>query len=623
MHRIQKAFRNTLIRIGRHLHGLRIIVQKAVPLRKHIPIDREYLMQIMSDESPMSRLLSESKSAIKDAESINTGKFRIFSTVPLNFGIEPDWHLAGNNHHFPMKPAPLIRRKNGQGYDVKTVWELSRFQFIPSLLEAEKRTCSTGYIRTAEKLLSDWILNNPRGFGVNWVSGMEVALRAVNILLFTARITTGNSGYNPDDYSTVLWEHVIEIYEMDLKTPGGKRHNHYLVSTVCMIVLSMAFKGSKPDELLTRACTALRHEIKKQFRYDGINFESSVNYHRFTLEALLFLFAVIDSLDGKTIPSCVRLLREDSEVIRRIEQAAYFVQLYDNKFAYAPDIGDRDDGRVFFYRDYFGWNPDDHSYIMEMYESVFGKKPDSHPDSAEKGIRIFSDSGIAILFNDNYATCLYSTPVDRLAGGHNHCDKCSLVLDIGGIPVLVESGTGSYTLDPKMRNRLRSTGAHNTIEIDNREQLIIDPAMVFAVPEPVETSIGIEMNNGETAVVAEHNGYCRLQGVGILQRCIIPVADELVVADTVEGSGEHRIILNYVLHPSIETRVEENKIGLFHRSGKLCSITTPDGMSFETCMVPYSDRYASVTETERISFTGTLKLPTLITHRIILTVNRV
>lgn len=53
--------------------------------------------------------------------------------------------------------------------------------------------------------------------------------------------------------------------------------------------------------------------------------------------------------------------------------------------------------------------------------------------------------------------------------GHAHCDMLSFELDLGGRPVVVDSGVHGYDGDP-FREYVRSTRAHNTVSIAGGEQ---------------------------------------------------------------------------------------------------------------------------------------------------------
>ena len=57
-------------------------------------------------------------------------------------------------------------------------------------------------------------------------------------------------------------------------------------------------------------------------------------------------------------------------------------------------------------------------------------------------------------------------------GGHAHADALSLTFSVGGVPLLIDPGTGCYTTDPALRDRLRSTALHNTLTLDDRPQSV-------------------------------------------------------------------------------------------------------------------------------------------------------
>ena len=57
-----------------------------------------------------------------------------------------------------------------------------------------------------------------------------------------------------------------------------------------------------------------------------------------------------------------------------------------------------------------------------------------------------------------------------LNGGHAHADALSVVLTRPRRPLLIDPGTGTYTMDPELRDRFRSSPLHNTLTLDGRSQ---------------------------------------------------------------------------------------------------------------------------------------------------------
>jgi hypothetical protein len=56
----------------------------------------------------------------------------------------------------------------------------------------------------------------------------------------------------------------------------------------------------------------------------------------------------------------------------------------------------------------------------------------------------------------------------RGRGGHGHVDALSFEARLGGRLVVPDSGTGTYTRDPGLRNRLRDGPAHTLVILDGR-----------------------------------------------------------------------------------------------------------------------------------------------------------
>ena len=95
--------------------------------------------------------------------------------------------------------------------------------------------------------------------------------------------------------------------------------------------------------------------------------------------------------------------------------------------------------------------------------------------------------------------------------GHAHCDTLSYELHVGGVPIVVDSGTFDY--EPgQFRHYLRSTAAHNTVRIDGQEQSEIwGQFRVARRARPVEAHLS-DWAGGRLVFSGEHDGYRRLPG---------------------------------------------------------------------------------------------------------------
>jgi hypothetical protein len=95
-------------------------------------------------------------------------------------------------------------------------------------------------------------------------------------------------------------------------------------------------------------------------------------------------------------------------------------------------------------------------------------------------------------------------PHGGLTAGHGHADALSIQLISGGRPILIDPGTFCYVCPE--RDRFRGTAAHNTLQVDGRDQA--QPKGPFAWTDLPETTVD-RWHTGETFdfFAGHHNGY--------------------------------------------------------------------------------------------------------------------
>ncbi len=129
--------------------------------------------------------------------------------------------------------------------------------------------------------------------------------------------------------------------------------------------------------------------------------------------------------------------------------------------------------------------------------------------------------------------------------GHGHCDALSYELDLGGRPIVVDSGVAGYQ-GHALREYVRSTRAHNTVAISGREQSEIWGAfrvgrMASVVRADVSVLPGKYRFDGS---VHHHHGVIHhrtLEWQGLV----------LTVRDTVEGYRSEESVVTWLhLHPT-------------------------------------------------------------------------
>jgi len=174
----------------------------------------------------------------------------------------------------------------------------------------------------------------------------------------------------------------------------------------------------------------------------------------------------------------------------------------------------------------------------------------------ESGTRVIVDAG---------------PPGPAYQPGHAHCDMLSFELDLGGRPVVVDSGVHGYDGDP-FREYARSTRAHNTVAIGDREQ-----HEVWATFRMARRGDVVSASSGESDGAWRFRGACRHyhDGTSRHERELVLRDEELRVADRVTGARGERLASWLHLHPDFE--VDEADDGLVARAPDLSITIRPFG----------------------------------------------
>jgi hypothetical protein len=261
------------------------------------------------------------------------------------------------------------------GRDVKVPWELARCHHLHPLASAYALTEDARYAREYRNQVLDFAATNPPRFGVNWRSGMDVAIRIANWLMAHDLLRTLGVSFD-DEFERVLrrsvYEHGRHIVE-NLDWDPDVRGNHYLSEVVGLLFVG-AYLTCMPqvDAWLAFAVQELVTEVEHQFGPDGAHFEASTSYHRLAAEMVAFGTALVFGLPPEKqralweydarlrqtgpglrpapLPS-YRLSNSDRSTpfppwyLERLERMAEFTLHLCKPTGQIPQIGDNDSGR--------------------------------------------------------------------------------------------------------------------------------------------------------------------------------------------------------------------------------------------------------------------------------------
>jgi hypothetical protein len=426
----------------------------------------------------------------------------------------------------------------GDGSDVKLPWELSRCQHLLVLGQAYRlapHVADDGVARArrgtwaaiARSHIDDWIRSNPRGMGVNWCCTMEVALRAVTWLA-TLGLFRGASEFDDAFLGRMLaslWAHGRHIRQ-NLETGAhGVTANHYLSDLLGLLAIASGLPELREAGGWERfARGAIEREMASQVHPDGADFERSIPYHRFVAEMFLHAALLAESRGRGFSPEfrerLARMLEFTATVLRPDHSVAQW--------------GDGDDGRFLPLDGYATREPHDHRHLLVLGGRFLGRD-DLIAAGAGAGVeatwllgpapaepagpaagrvsRAFPDVGYHVMRGRDLHAGFSSGRVgSRGMGSHSHNDLLSLVVWAGGVDWITDPGTGIYTSDPGLRNRLRATAAHATLQLGEREQNDLGSGSdgLFSMHERSEPRVlRWEARAAQATLVAQHRGFSR------------------------------------------------------------------------------------------------------------------
>ena len=380
----------------------------------------------------------------------------------------------------------------------------------------------------------DFIAYNPPRFGVNWVTSMDVGIRAANWL--TAYDLFIVYGYTfSDDFKRIftrsVYEHCLHIMN-NLEWSAELRGNHYLADCVGVLYCAAYLPCSpQTDAWLAFSIQEICAEILLQFLPDGGNFEASIPYHRLSLEMTLFAVSLILNLPedkmaalshydhtlvkGKPalLPSPLPLYSTpdnirakhaktplSTDIFSRLQKAISFSRTMIEFAEEIPQIGDNDSGRFMkltpeylLKNGIFTEKENSHTHLLGLASAIFTdlylhKFSNDFPletlytKSLNLPLRVevleqskdtehFSDFGLTVFKKSRYSCIIRAGSIGQKGkGGHAHNDQLSCCIAFDGIMLCTDPGTYLYTPLWQERNRFRSTAMHNTLAVESMEQ---------------------------------------------------------------------------------------------------------------------------------------------------------
>lgn len=510
---------------------------------------REELLKIRSKDEILNQ-----------AHEADLHRFAFFSENLLDFGEIINWNKDYKTGYEWQKKQynEISYAATPLGNDIKFPWEVSRFHWLAWFGEAFLVSGENRWAESFQREISDWIDENPLNIGVNWAMPMEVSIRALNWLLAYSFFKDADciSDEFWQKFLNSLWQHAqfLSFHLEYARHPG----NHLLADCLGLLALGKFFAKNRWFVLSQKI---LEQEMLREVYSDGVNYEKSTSYHRLTAEIFLIAAQITENFNQS--------FSEKYKV--RLEKMFEFIAAYSRPDGSAPMFGDADNGRIFRFRAdedfnnqsqilsagarFFGRSDfENHPFNSPPYQggvsegrggsdespalsedALFLMKqitksniarptsPQPYPKEREqkKSSPLGEDLGEVLQSTSHFAKggfVIHQSERHHLFvdvgdygmdgwGGHGHNDCLAFEFWANGVLIFTDSGTGVYTADREKRNALRSTKAHNTVEINSAEQAEFSALWRVKKDETAPKVLSIKDDERNFELIAEHSGY--------------------------------------------------------------------------------------------------------------------
>lgn len=247
---------------------------------------------------------------------------------------------------------------------------------------------------------------------------------------------------------------------------------NHLLENAFALVMTGTYLGDQ--KMTDHAYALLIEQLEEQILEDGGHFELSPMYHQ------LMLYRLLDVIN--MMRACSLGISQKSRIEKLARKMLGWMQQMTFSNGGFPLLNDAA----------YGIAPSPRE--ISEYASRLGITPDLHP---------LSLSGYRKWTGRNWEMFLdVGNPGPKYQPGHAHCDMLSFVLNVEGIQVFVDTGVSVYGEDSKIRQKERSTAAHNTVQIENLEQSEIWSD--FRMARKAKVSI---LEETSALLSAVHNGF--------------------------------------------------------------------------------------------------------------------
>ncbi len=458
---------------------------------------------------------------LRIADEIVNGWYRPFGgdKAPLTFNTGMD----GSQHW-----SAVGDQVNGR--DIKWLWEPARFSWAFDLAKAWLITKDDRYVGFFWQQFSEFISQNPVNSAPNWTSAQECAMSMIAWLMVyqVFKESPATTAEHTSQLTKAIWQHAARI-PSTLGYARSQNNNHLLSEALGLVIAGSLFSDKSPlaRGWLNLGLKEFNRAILKQVEADGTYSQHSANYHRMMLQ-LSLVYSGYTKKIGVEIPQ---------EVTDRLAVATHWLAAQlDPQSGRLPNLG-HNDGSLLLpmgtakFRDYrptlqaaglaFLDQPCLPAGPWDELALWLGSPYTSQDDAVQT---ISSPAVHAIRTSDKWAALRGVTFRGRPA----HADQLHLDVWWDGLNIAQDAGTFSYNDAPPWQNPFSSTLVHNTLSIDDQDQMLKASKFLWLHQAQAKWHSA----PSKDILMASHDGYRR---AGVIPQRIVTFVDaqQLEVVDQV------------------------------------------------------------------------------------------
>lgn len=418
---------------------------------------------------------------------LRKGQLSFFSGPLRNLGTDPNWlqnpdsgHVYDGSRHWT-----IVNDYSSEAGDIKFVWEKARFAYLYDVIRYDYHFGEDCAAYALEEILS-WINVNKVNCGPHYKCSQEISLRVLNwtFALFYYRNSPALTPAVFDKIQYAIYWQLHHVYNNIHFSRIAVRNNHALTETLALYLGGLLYP-SLPGAAQWKAAGKqwFEQEMAYQVYSDGTFLQFSMNYNRVVIQLLTWALRLA-ALNGETWSSRVNGQASSSLQFLRI--------CMNDSNGWLPNYG-ANDGALFFrlneqhYRDYrpqlqaLAAILEQDSGFTETYEDVYwyGKAP------AAQQTPVLRPGDACYQFPaGGYYICREPDTLTFLRCGV-HKDRPSqadnLHLDIWyqGENILLDAGSYKYNTDEDTLRYFMGTASHNTVMLDNYDQMEKGPRFIW------------------------------------------------------------------------------------------------------------------------------------------------